>query len=275
MASPFPGMDPYLEESTIWSGFHHALPEEIRAQLNAQIGPKYYADVEVHTVFEEVSISTSKARTIYPDVGILEPSSSGPVADVVTSPVAISPAPIQRAVAAGQVKLRSVRVYATETDELVTAIEVLSPYNKRGAGPTTYREKRANILSANVYLVEIDLLRGGRRPGYEVEDPAVDTADYVLVVNRQRHDNPQRISDIWPTAISHRLPVLPIPLLRPDPDATLDLKAAIDFIYERAGYSWRIDYNTPIPPPNLSKAMATWVEKLLASTQKHSTAWRK
>lgn len=270
MASPFPGMDPYLEENTIWSGFHHRLPNEIADRLNGQVGPKYYADVEVHTVFEEVSISTNKARTIYPDVGILEPTSSGPVAEIAVSPATISPAPIQRNATVGRVKLRSVRVYATENDDLVTAIEVLSPYNKRGAGLTTYREKRAAILSANVHLVEIDLLRGGRRPGYEVEDPEVDTADYVLVINRRRHDNPQRISDIWPTAISQKLPILPIPLLHPDPDATLDLKAAIDFIYERAGYSWRIDYSNPVPPPNLSEAMASWVEQLLADTQKHS-----
>lgn len=271
MSSPFPGMDPYLEGSTIWSGFHHALPEEIRAQLNAQVGPKYYADVEVYTVFEEVSISANNARTVYPDVGILEPTPTGPIAEKVMSPVEVSPAPLQRVAVSKEVKLRSVRVYTTDTDDLVTAIEVLSPYNKRGAGLTTYREKRVNLLSASVHLVEIDLLRGGRRPGYEIEDPEVDTADYVLVVNRRRHDNPQRISDIWPVAISDKLPVLPIPLLQPDPDATLDLKAAIDFIYERAGYSWRIDYGAPVPPPNLSDGMADWVTQHLADIPKQST----
>lgn len=270
MASPFPGMDPYLEASTIWSGFHHALPEEIRARLNAQIGPKYYADVEVHTVFEEVSVSTTKARTVYPDVGVLEPASSGPVAEIAAPQELASPAPIQRDATVGQTKLRAVRVYVTETDELVTAIEVLSPYNKRGAGLTTYRNKRAAILSADVHLVEIDLLRGGRRPGYEVEDPEVDTADYVLLVNRRRQDNPQRISDIWAISISQPLPVLPIPLLDPDPDAILDLNAAIRFIYERAGYSWRINYSEPVPPPALSADMASWVDQYLADVRKQS-----
>lgn len=270
MASPFPGMDPYLEASTLWSGFHHRLPNEIADRLNVQVEPKYYADVVVHTVFEEVSVTRTKTRTVYPDVGILEPASSGPVAEFAATQEVTSSAPLQRDATVGQTKLRSVRVYVTETDELVTAIEVLSPYNKRGADLTTYRNQRAAILSADVHLVEIDLLRGGHRPGYEVEDPEVDTADYVLLVNRHRQDNPQRISDIWPISICQALPVLPIPLLDPDPDATLDLNAAISFIYERAGYSWRINYGEPVPPPALSAEMVSWVDRHLADVHKRS-----
>lgn len=46
----FPGMNPYLEDPNLWPGFHHLLADEIVAQLNAHIGPKYFADVEVRTV---------------------------------------------------------------------------------------------------------------------------------------------------------------------------------------------------------------------------------
>lgn len=48
MASPLPGMDPYLESPDIWSGFHNLLAGEILRQLNPLIAPKYYADIEVH-----------------------------------------------------------------------------------------------------------------------------------------------------------------------------------------------------------------------------------
>lgn len=262
MPSPFPGMDPYLEANTIWPGFHHSLPEEIKAQLNAQIGPKYYADVEVHTVFDEVNVAT-KPRIIYPDVGVLEPSPHGPVAAPTAQQVAIAPAPIQRSVELSQIKLRSVNVYVTETDTLVTAIEILSPYNKRGAGLTTYRNKRSTLLSADVHLVEIDLLRGGQRPGREADDPELDEADYLLLVNRHQPDSPQRISEIWPVTLNEALPVLPIPLLPPDPDVPLDLNRAIQSIYERSGYAWRINYQEPVPPPQLRSEMVTWVERLL------------
>jgi len=69
MKSPFPGMDPYLEDPAIWRGFHHGFAEEIRAELNQTLGPNYYADLEVHTVLEEVGVITS--HTVYPDAAVL------------------------------------------------------------------------------------------------------------------------------------------------------------------------------------------------------------
>ena len=37
MASPFPGMDPYLERPTLWPDVHHELISEIRVTLNRQL----------------------------------------------------------------------------------------------------------------------------------------------------------------------------------------------------------------------------------------------
>lgn len=42
MASPFPGMDPYLE-GELWQEFHETLASEIRAQLMPRLAPKYVA----------------------------------------------------------------------------------------------------------------------------------------------------------------------------------------------------------------------------------------
>jgi hypothetical protein len=76
MPSPFPGMDPFLEAPDIWRGFHHSLADEIKAQLNAVLSPRYYADVDVRTVLEEVGIATVK--TVYPDAAVLETRSAVP-----------------------------------------------------------------------------------------------------------------------------------------------------------------------------------------------------
>jgi hypothetical protein len=216
MSSPFPGMDPYLEARHICPGFHHSLAEEIKTQLNQQIGPKYYADV-------------------------------------------IAPAPVQRPVSQPtQTKLWAVRIYVTETAELVTTIGILSPFNKQaGDGLEEYRCKRRTILQSAVHLVELDLLRAGQRPGAEVAYPPLDT-DYILLVNRATADE-TRLSDIWPVGIDQPLPVLPIPLLPPDPDVPLDLKAALTTVYANSGYSWRIDYDQPVPPPDLRPEMAAWL----------------
>jgi len=43
MNSPFPGMDPFIEDRLIWSDFHNGLAGELRANLNRKIRPNYFA----------------------------------------------------------------------------------------------------------------------------------------------------------------------------------------------------------------------------------------
>ncbi len=63
-------------------------------------------------------------------------------------------------------RLLSVEIRATETMELVTAIEILSPVNKRKGHEAyhDYQRKRREIFRLAAHLLEIDLLRGGERP---------------------------------------------------------------------------------------------------------------
>jgi hypothetical protein len=57
MVSPFPGMAPYLEQSTFWSSFHSrlivalasALTRQLADAVAPQILPKYYIEVETRT----------------------------------------------------------------------------------------------------------------------------------------------------------------------------------------------------------------------------------
>ncbi len=252
MASPFPGMDPFLEDSDVWAGFHHTLANAIKANLNSQIGPKYYADVEIGTVMQGVGISAW--QTMYPDAGILHvrrPSPSpAPTLTLPTPTITAPHAPLARKTQiVTQEKLRAVRIYVTETSELVTTIEILSPFNKqKGDGVDTYRLKRQRILETAVHLVELDLLRGGQRPGLEVGYPPIDS-DYICLVNRA-DELGERISEIWPVALNEPLPLLPIPLLAPDPDIPLDMTTILQTVYQQGGYDWRIDYTLPAPPPD-------------------------
>jgi len=248
MPSPFPGMDPYLEDRTIFPGFHSHLAEEIVGQLNAVIGPKYFAEVEVQTVFEDAD--TFKSFAIIPDVTIAREAQAVYVAT--SSDVAITPPPMRRTLV--PTKLRTVQIHLTKSKELITVIEILSPYNKRGEGLDEYRHKRSRLLNSKVHLVELDLLRGGTRPGRELDDLPRD-ADYVCVVNCYRGANSGRDSDIWTIALNAPLPVLPIPLRAPDADVRFSLRAAINAVYARAGYAWRINYAESVPPPELRAAM--------------------
>ena len=63
--------------------------------------------------------------------------------------------------------------------------------------------------------------------------------------------------------LADRLPVLPVPLLEPDPDVPLDLGAAVASVYERGAYASQIDYRQPPPPPALSTSEADWLRALL------------
>lgn len=60
------------------------------------------------------------------------------------------------------------------------------------------------------------------------------------------------------------MPVLPIPLRRPDPDVPLDLNAVLRTAYERARYDLRIDYTRPLDPP-LQSADAEWAASLITA----------
>jgi hypothetical protein len=57
----------------------------------------------------------------------------------------------------------TVEIRDAASRELVTAIEILSPTNKRADGLEEYLSKRRHVLLSQAHLVEIDLLRKGRR----------------------------------------------------------------------------------------------------------------
>jgi hypothetical protein len=44
--------------------------------------------------------------------------------------------------------------------------------------------------------------------------------------------------------LADRLPVLPVPLVKPDPDVPLDMGEVVASVYERGAYVQQIDYTT-------------------------------
>jgi hypothetical protein len=60
------------------------------------------------------------------------------------------------------------------------------------------------------------------------------------------------------------LPVIPVPLINPDPDVPLDLQAVVAAVYERGGYEDLIDYRKDAPPPALSESENAWFAGLFA-----------
>lgn len=259
MLSPFPGMDPYIEAPRIWSDFHGDLAGEIRSVLNRQIRPNYFAAMTPYVTYETIQVTQKKLYGMYPDVDIWKRHTASPggvaVADIVES------TPVESTVSLElPLELFNVEIRTAGDDMLVTSIEILSPVNKQRGHDAhlDYLRKRRDLLRSAAHLVEIDLLRAGVRPPLEQPVPL---APYYVMLSRATQ---RPHVAVWPITLNARLPVLPIPLLEPDPDVMLDLGAVVTSVYERGGYDARIDYRTPVPPPALAEEETTWVEQLLA-----------
>lgn len=90
MSSPFPGMDPYLEQPDVWRGFHHHLAEEVMRRINPLLGSRYYADVDVTFSVEDVHIAASERPTApVPDSNESEKGRFGSADGAVRSTVAV------------------------------------------------------------------------------------------------------------------------------------------------------------------------------------------
>jgi hypothetical protein len=118
-----------------------------------------------------------------------------------------------------------------------------------------YLMKRKEILAGQAHFVEIDLLRlGGRMP---VE--GMPECDYCVMVSR--YELRPRVG-LWPIRLRDRLPVIPVPLNLPDPDARVDLQQLLHTVYDSARYENYIYDGAPEPP--LAGEDAAWVEAVRA-----------
>ena len=251
--SPFPGMDPYLE-GEMWPEFHDTLAHQIRSQLMPHLQPKYVALLSKRYVIDHSDLGIVDApakRIIYPDAHVIQLKESAVSYEAVTVPTVelISPLP-------EEVPILTVEIRDVAERRLVTVIEILSPVNKHGRGFQEYVEKRTALLQTSTHLLEIDLLRTGERIPLIGGD--LPPAPYYVFLSRFTR---RPLTEVWPVSLRERLPVVPVPLLPPDPDVPLVLQAALDACFDLVGYQRLLDYTQP-PPPPLSTEDLTWVRSV-------------
>lgn len=252
--SPFPGMDPYLEAPDIWPDAHSRLMNIFAEQLAPVLSPDYLAELETQLVIGRID-DNSDGFAARPDVSVTRLNEPSLAYDVQSPPARAVPLR-WRLPSEASTRIVTIFIRRRQDRKLVTVIELLSPVNKRrGKARQEYLEKRYAYLESPVHLVEIDLLRAYYRMPFDTPLPA---SDYVVMVSRagERPD-----CDVWLVGIRQALPIIPIPLLRPDPDAALDMGQALRTAYERARYDLRVDYSQP-PVPPLTDADADWAQSL-------------
>ncbi|MGH2544095.1 MAG: DUF4058 family protein [Ardenticatenaceae bacterium] len=223
MPSPFPGMDPYLEEPARWGGFHSRLINSISDQLADLVSPRFFVDIE-----ERVYITT--------------PTLVEPLYDV-------------------EIHDRFLEIRDSRNRQVVTTIEVLSPFNKASSTPgrEAFMRKRETVMASPVHWIEIDLLRAGARPPEVASE-----SDYYALLKR---GNVSGRREVWYFGVRDALPTIAVPLLPGYDDVPLNFQAAFEDLYERAHYTEMLDYSDKVPAPRLNPPDRTWAAERTA-------AWR-
>jgi hypothetical protein len=252
MRSPFPGMDPYLEDPAFWPDFHPTFLVCLREAI-ADMLPEPY-EARLNERVKLIQMSEEIIQLIYPDVGVTDGSgirragtiAAGASATALLEPVVLPHEPLE------EVRETRIEILHRPERDLVTVVEVLSPWNKTGEGFIEYRAKRKAILQQPVHLVELDLLLGGKRLPMGRPLPE---GDYYAYVSRNE-DRPN--GEICSWLVRDPLPYVPIPLRAPDPDLAIDLQQVFQVTFERGRYGRSLRYGEA-PPAKMSEADAAWV----------------
>jgi len=259
MKSPFPGMDPYLEPH--WLDIHTSIMAAARQALNRQLPEDLIASVE-----ERVAIESEEGpqHEFGPDVRVFEP----PAVETMSVEVVGGTATARYRLLAqiDPITERFIRVVQAGSERLVTVIELLSPTNKCSDGLQAFRSKRAELLASGVNFVEIDLVRAGNwrallRPHY-----CPRKAVTLYRVTSRIPSDPAAVL-LEPISLRVRLPKIPVPLRRNDPQVELDLQDLLDETYTTGRYGRRLDYRRELSPP-LDEGDAAWADALLRAAGK-------
>jgi hypothetical protein len=255
MTSPFPGVDPFLEAQGFWPDFHATFINYWREAL-AEILPDHY-EARIDERLNLVELPAEKVKRIEPDLVIAQ---RGPSPGVLAAPAGLEilePVTIPLVIEE-ETRETYIEIRHRPERRLVAVLELLSPSSKEEPGRRSYLDKRNALLRDHVHLVELDLLLSGRRLPLGGDYPPGNY--FALVSHADRRPN----CHVYAWTIPQRLPILPIPLLPPDPDARVDLAGVFTLTFQRGRYGRSIDY-AAAPILALSPAELDWVRQVAAA----------
>jgi hypothetical protein len=146
MPSPFPGMDPYLEDPRHWPEFQHQLVACLFQMLLPNIADRYRARIAPRSYSIETALFTSVLREEHTEDTI-------------------------------EIRLRN-------DTRLVTLVDVVSPANKSTAdGRSAYLRTRQAAKQSGANLVEVDLVLQGQ-PTLDYSRDGLPEWDYAVTVTR-------------------------------------------------------------------------------------------
>lgn len=264
LQSPFPGMDPYLEQD--WLDVHSRLIYLICGQLQSQLPRDLCARMESRIVVDDQFEWDPRDR--HPDVRVVESKQShGGAALLEALPAAaIEPDLLLVKLRTEPANQRFVEIVDAQTRKrVITTIELVSPSNKRsGHTQDQYLQKREECLAAGVNFVEIDLTRAGNRLSILPELSSVHPEPTYLGCVR-RGTNPDEMA-LYLMPLDRPLRPMRIPLRPKDEDVVLQLQPLVAQAYDGGRYD-TLDYRRPLDPP-LTGAEAEFAKAVLQAVGK-------
>jgi hypothetical protein len=254
MPSPFPGMDPWLDDPLHFPDMHDALMGYLREALNALLPAGYKARGR-----HRVVLGRSDPRV--PDVGVLSRTDR---------PTRTSHAMTVDYAAVGMLRVptavpdeESYLEISTAEGRLVTSLEIVSASNKKPGTEhrRAYLAKQRRTLRAGVGLVEIDLLRAGRHctaiPVRKLRALRPESIYHVCVCGAAVGPAYQ----IAAVSLSDRLPLFAVPLDIGIAPVRIDLQLIFERSFDTGRYG-DLDYSRPARPP-LTPDQQAWAEEIL------------
>jgi hypothetical protein len=265
MPSPFPGMDPFLEDPELFPDLHDRMVIHLSEAIQSRLPEPYYALTRRRVWLE------MPQRAIWPDVNVQRQNGGAPAGQqggggtaVATAPRSI---PVVVPVIQDEIRQPYVDILLSENGaaRLVASIEVLSPSNKTPGdhGREPYLQKQRELLDSNAHLVEIDLLRGGTHTTavpLALALPRTGPFDYHVCVHQ--FDRPAEFL-VYPIRLEAVLPEIAIPLLPGVPPVLVDLQTVFDRAYDLGPYRRIVRYADGTPVPPLRPEQADWAAHLL------------
>jgi len=255
MPSPFPGVDPFLEASGLWEGFHERLIIHLSDLLSERVPRRYWVNIQERIT--SIGLPEGERHQFVADIGVSAINGHPTTGDRPTGSIATME-PVTRTMKYEEPARESyLEILRLPERQIVTVIEILSPSNKELPGRELYKKKRESLLNQFVHVVEIDfLIQGTRLP---TNEPLPD-ADYFAFVARA--DQRPRC-EVYPWLLPQLLPTIPIPLQDPDPDINLDLGALWNHAFTRGRYDEVLRYSAG-PPAFVRPADRDWVSSIVA-----------
>ncbi|MFB2973090.1 DUF4058 family protein [Aerosakkonema sp. BLCC-F183] len=269
MPSPFPGMNPYLENPELWSEVHHRLITAIAIAIAPDLRPKYRVAIEKRTYLSDIEDSVLVG---IPDVGVYAKRTAATPTrisstDASRSNVALASPTEATAVTIPlpeEVRESYLAIKEGKTGTVVTVVEILSPKNKRDKeGRKAYETKRQQVLASLTNLVEIDLLRSGK-PMRIIEKIQ---SDYRILISRS---NRRPTASLYAFNLRDAIPSFHLPLESGESEPLVELQSLLNNIYDEASFDMAIDYDRQ-PVPQLKPEDAVWVDELLRTQKLRGT----